>query len=90
MRLRYLVVGREIQNRERLATGVPARAARMGWWMRPGLRSLDPLRFVDDKEPAIDSFSLRPHHIILKYIFPWHDEGHEGGANEYVGHLVGG
>ena len=32
--IQCLIVGRQIQNRER--TGVPARAARVGWWMRPG------------------------------------------------------
>ena len=33
---------------------------------------------------ANDSSGLRPHSIILKYILPWHDEGHEGGAKKYV------
>ena len=42
----YLVVGRRIQNRK--WTGVPARAARVGWWMRPG-RTCDKqhLHFMD-------------------------------------------
>src|SRR5712692_7807422 len=31
---RLIVALRALQNRER--TGVPARAARVGWWMRPG------------------------------------------------------
>src|SRR5216684_9131899 len=65
---RLIVALRSLQNRER--TGVPARAPRVGWWMRPGRRlnlnesvpSLT-LRVLDWTRLAHDPLTVHSRHL---------------------------